>query len=193
MYKYFCRVNSQKKNFWAKVCAHIQSFDRSCQIAFKELYYFPCNKAWMRMPVFSHTPQYCIESTFIIFIIWYFNDIGTSPPWLTSLVPTEPSCEMIEQKHTGIALPMGMFDSITWICHGTWGPTRSEEVRLFFYQVPIYQWIEHFSQGLWDFWLSQQAYSLSRKKALCGEWQVFSVISEVNAKRIWIGHQPCWL
>lgn len=92
-----------------------------------------------------------------------------APAHLGLLLPTEPSCEMIEQKHTGIALPVGMFGSITWICHGTWGPTGSEEVRLFFYQFLIYQWIEHFSQGLRDFWLSQQAYSLSRKKALCGE------------------------
>ena len=57
MYRYFCRVNSQKKNFWAKVCAHIQSFDRFCQIAFKELYYFPLQQSLNGNACFlAHSP-----------------------------------------------------------------------------------------------------------------------------------------
>lgn len=175
------------------MCAHNQSFGRSCQIAFKELYHFPLQWS-MNENVFSHAPWYCIESMFIIFIIWYFNDIGTSLPWLASLFPTEPSCEMTEWKLELLCLGVCLmyYLDLPWHPrnHGRWcrtclkvTPTRNKEARVFFYLFPIYQWIEHCIQGpwLWHFWLSLQAYSLSRKKGL--RWRMTSVLSHQWGER----------
>lgn len=186
------------------MCTHSQSFGRYCQIAFTELDHFPLQQS-MNENVFSHASWYYIESMFIVFIIWYFNDIGTSLPWLACLFPTEPSCEMTEQKHTAIALPRGMFDGVTWICHGTWGTLRDGIEHASELYQPEVRKLEYFSTSSPSTnWLSTalrligsdacgsacKLTSCPARKAYGGEWQVFLVFSEVNAEKIWMGHQP---
>lgn len=125
----------------------------------------------MRIPVFSHADQYCVKSMFIIFLIWRVNYTGTSPPGLASLVPTEPSCEMTLQKPLGPRYPrVRLMLSHGFAGHlgnpGRWWRacirvtlTSSEEVRVFLYQFPLYQWIECCCQG-YSFTLLAQPVSL---------------------------------
>lgn len=144
MCNYFCKTNSWKRNFGAKLLVHFQSLNRCCQIAFKDLNPFSPQQRLSENACFLIHSPYLRESMFIIFIIFELNWHQPTLAYFSS-----PYWAYMWNDRTEAHWDCSASGYVGWYymdLPGRWCRiclrvilTLSEEVRIFTYQFPTSQ------------------------------------------------------